>query len=87
LVLLETPRLLDRAMAFLLMPDIQISWRLPRALGGMPKLSQRKKDLESALKRLIDSDGPALLDVQVPYQEQVLPMIPSGMSVRELIKK
>jgi hypothetical protein len=25
--------------------------------------------------------------VQVPYQEHVLPMIPSGMTVRELIKK
>jgi hypothetical protein len=25
--------------------------------------------------------------VQVPYQEHVLPMIPSGMTVRDLIKK
>jgi len=40
-----------------------------------------------ALTRLIDAPGPALLDVQVPYQEHVLPMIPSGMTVRELIKK
>ena len=40
-----------------------------------------------ALQRLIAAEGPALLDVQVPYQEQVLPMIPSGMTVRELIKR
>ncbi len=31
--------------------------------------------------------GPFLLDVQVPYQEHVLPMIPSGMTVRDLIKE
>jgi acetolactate synthase-1/2/3 large subunit len=39
------------------------------------------------LRRLIDAPGPALLDVQVPYQEHVLPMIPSGATVRELIKR
>jgi acetolactate synthase-1/2/3 large subunit len=39
-----------------------------------------------ALERLINSAGPALLDVQVPYQEHVLPMIPSGGTVRDLIK-
>ncbi len=35
---------------------------------------------------MIDSDGPYLLDVAVPYQEHVLPMIPSGMTVKDIIK-
>ena len=60
---------------------------IAKGFGWHAETVSEKKDLETALKRLIDSDGPALLDVQVPYQEQVLPMIPSGMSVRELIKK
>ena len=30
---------------------------------------------------MIDAAGPFLLDVQVPYQEHVLPMIPAGMTV------
>ena len=60
---------------------------IAKGFGWHAETVSEKKDLESALKRLIDSDGPALLDVQVPYQEQVLPMIPSGMSVRELIKR
>ena len=60
---------------------------IAQGFGWHAETISEKKDLESALNRLIDSDGPALLDVQVPYQEQVLPMIPSGMSVRELIKK
>ena len=60
---------------------------IAKGFGWQAETISEKKDLESALTRLLDSDGPALLDVQVPYQEHVLPMIPSGMSVRELIKK
>ena len=40
-----------------------------------------------AIQEMIDSSGPYLLDVQVPYQEHVLPMIPAGMTVRDLIKE
>ena len=47
----------------------------------------KKKDLRDALLEMINFPGPYLLDVQVPYQEHVMPMIPSGMTVKELIKK
>jgi acetolactate synthase I/II/III large subunit len=47
----------------------------------------RKSELTAALQEMIDSPGPFLLDVQVPYQEHVLPMIPAGMTVRDLIKE
>jgi acetolactate synthase-1/2/3 large subunit len=46
----------------------------------------RKEDLDAALEEMLDSKGPFVLDVQVPYQEHVLPMIPSGMTVRDIIK-
>jgi acetolactate synthase-1/2/3 large subunit len=45
-----------------------------------------KKDLDGALEELLDSKGPYVLDVLVPYQEHVLPMIPSGMTVKDIIK-
>ena len=45
-----------------------------------------KDDLDEALIEMIDSKGPYLLDVMVPHQEHVLPMIPSGMTVRDIIK-
>ena len=45
-----------------------------------------KSDLDEALEEMIETDGPFLLDVMVPYQEHVLPMIPSGQSVKEIIK-
>jgi len=41
--------------------------------------------LPAALEEMIDYDGPFVLDVEVPYQEHVLPMIPAGMSVNEMI--
>jgi acetolactate synthase-1/2/3 large subunit len=45
-----------------------------------------KADLDAAIEEMLDSEGPHLLDVMVPYQEHVLPMIPSGQTVREIIK-
>ena len=44
-----------------------------------------KKELPGAIKRLIEHDGPYLLDVTVPNQEHVLPMIPSGMTFADII--
>jgi acetolactate synthase-1/2/3 large subunit len=60
---------------------------IARGFGWQAETIVEKQDLVPALKRLIDAPGPALLDVQVPYQEHVLPMIPSGMTVKDLIKK
>jgi acetolactate synthase-1/2/3 large subunit len=48
---------------------------------------QAKCDLDAALEEMLDSPGPFLLDVLVPYQEHVLPMIPSGMTVKDIIKR
>ena len=46
---------------------------------------EHKKDLDGALQRMIDEDGAYLLDVVTPYQEHVLPMIPSGMTFEDTI--
>jgi acetolactate synthase-1/2/3 large subunit len=46
---------------------------------------KNKSDLGAALDEMIAYRGPFVLDVQVPYQEHVLPMIPTGMTVREMI--
>ena len=45
------------------------------------------KDLRPALQRMLDSDQPYLLDVIVPYTEHVLPLIPAGRTVAEMIWK
>src|SRR5215472_15499247 len=38
----------------------------------------QKEDLDEALEEMLASKGPYVLDVLVPYQEHVLPMIPGG---------
>ncbi len=48
---------------------------------------KKKSELTDALQEMIAYDGPFVLDVEVPYQEHVLPMIPSGMTVRDLIRE
>lgn len=45
-----------------------------------------KNEIDDALIEMLDSQGPFVLEVMVPYQEHVLPMIPSGMTVRDIIK-
>ena len=60
---------------------------IARGFGWQAESVAERSDLEGALRRMIDAKGPALLDVQVPYQEHVLPMIPSGGTVRDLIKR
>jgi acetolactate synthase-1/2/3 large subunit len=44
-----------------------------------------KRDLVPALEEMLQYDGPYLLDVNTPYQEHVLPMIPSGQTVDDMI--
>ena len=45
----------------------------------------RREDLRSAIKEMLEHDGPYVLDVVVPYTEHVLPMIPQGKSAREIL--
>jgi acetolactate synthase-1/2/3 large subunit len=60
---------------------------IAKGFGWQARHVRRKADLVDGLKDLIAAPGPFLLDVAVPYQEHVLPMIPAGMTVRELIKE
>jgi acetolactate synthase I/II/III large subunit len=46
---------------------------------------KRKAEFPKALEAMLAHNGPYLLDVLCPYQEHVLPMIPSGGTVRDII--
>ena len=47
----------------------------------------KKSELRPAIQEMLDHHGPYVLDVVVPYSEHVLPMIPAGRSVAEMILK
>lgn len=55
--------------------------------GWKGRQVEKRDDLPGALEEMIASPGPFLLDVAVPYQEHVLPMIPAGMTIKEVIRK
>jgi acetolactate synthase-1/2/3 large subunit len=44
-----------------------------------------KKDLPGAIREMIATPGPFLLDVHVEYQEHVLPMIPPGKTYKDIM--
>ncbi len=46
-----------------------------------------KKDLRAAIQRMLDADEPYVLDVVVPYSTHVIPFIPAGKTVADMIWK
>lgn len=59
---------------------------LAASFGAKGRQIRNKEDVIPALKEMLEWDGPYVLDVLVPYQEHVLPMIPAGGTVRDIIK-
>ncbi len=60
---------------------------IAKGFGAGARYVKEKSELVDALKEMLAHDGPYVLDVEVPYQEHVLPMIPGGMTVKDLIKE
>ena len=60
--------------------------KIAEGFGVKGRAVVARQDLDAALIEMIESDGPFLLNVHVPHQEHVLPMIPSGMTVKDIIK-
>ncbi|CAK9183180.1 unnamed protein product [Ilex paraguariensis] len=53
---------------------------------GIPAARVTQKEyLRGAIQKMLDTPGPYLLDVIVPHQEHVLPMIPSGGAFKDMI--
>ncbi len=59
---------------------------IAKGFGVQSRSVSSREDFDEALIEMIESDGAFLLNVHVPHQEHVLPMIPSGMTVKDMIK-
>jgi acetolactate synthase-1/2/3 large subunit len=46
-----------------------------------------KKDLRAAIQRMLEAKEPYVLDVIVPYTEHVMPFVPAGRTVADMIWK
>lgn len=58
---------------------------IAKGFGLAAKQVRSKKEFPAALAEMLAYDGPYVLDVLCPYQEHVLPMIPSGGTVHDII--
>jgi acetolactate synthase-1/2/3 large subunit len=59
---------------------------MAQSFGVAARRVRHKDELIDALREMIAHPGAFVLDVLIPYQEHVLAMIPSGQTVREIIK-
>jgi acetolactate synthase-1/2/3 large subunit len=59
--------------------------KIAKGYGCGANSISKKSELKDALLEMINYDGPYVLDVEVPYREHVLPMIPSGMTADDMI--
>jgi acetolactate synthase-1/2/3 large subunit len=73
----------DGGLPELIYPDFA---EISRGFGVKARQIRRKDEVVDALAEMIAHPGPFVLDILVPYQEHVLPMIPAGMTVRDIIK-
>lgn len=59
--------------------------KLAGAFGVPAKRVMHPSELRAAIREMIDTPGPYLLDVMVPHIQHVLPMIPGGGSFKDII--
>ncbi|MFP6765338.1 MAG: thiamine pyrophosphate-dependent enzyme, partial [Planctomycetaceae bacterium] len=59
--------------------------KIAQGYGIAGESVRSKADFPDAMSRMLNHDGPYLLEAICPYQEHVLPMIPSGKSARDII--
>jgi acetolactate synthase-1/2/3 large subunit len=61
--------------------------KIAEGFGVKGRRVHLRSELKAAIQEMLDHDGPYVLDVIVPYTEHVLPMIPAGRSVKEMLLK
>lgn len=59
--------------------------KIAEGYGIRARQVRSRAEYPQALAEMLAHNGPYLLDVICPYQEHVLPMIPSGKTVRDII--
>lgn len=59
--------------------------KMGEAYGIWAKTVDKKSELDSALKEAMELKGPAILDIHIPEEENVYPMVPSGAGLKDMI--
>lgn len=59
--------------------------KMGEAYGIWSKSVQKKSELDAALKEAMEIKGPAILDIHIPEEENVYPMVPAGAGLKDMI--
>ncbi|MEA1965391.1 MAG: biosynthetic-type acetolactate synthase large subunit [Candidatus Aerophobetes bacterium] len=59
--------------------------KLAEAYGIHARKIIKKEEVTSALEEILNTNGPALLDVHIPPEEKVYPMVPPGVGLKDMI--
>ncbi len=59
--------------------------RLAEAYGIEGRVAHTTRDLQDALRAAHHAAGPMVLDIRIPVQDEVFPMLPPGAALHELI--
>ncbi len=76
----------DRRYSSVVMGDSPDWVKLAEAFGATGMRVEKDDELDDAMKRAIETDGPVLLDVRVTAEENVYPMIAPGEAARDMVE-
>ncbi|ADQ14853.1 biosynthetic-type acetolactate synthase large subunit [Halanaerobium hydrogeniformans] len=59
--------------------------KMADAYGIWAKRVEKKSNLDAVIKGAMEHDGPALVDIRIPEEENVYPMVPAGAGLKDMI--
>jgi acetolactate synthase-1/2/3 large subunit len=74
----------DHRYSYTELPEVGFA-KIAQAYGIEAETVTRADELEAAIRRAIDHNGPYLLDVRVEREENVFPMVPAGAAIVNMI--
>jgi acetolactate synthase-1/2/3 large subunit len=74
----------DRDKCPVYVPDF-VKWA--EAYGALGIRVRTKKDIEPALKKMLETDNSVVVDVWIEIEENVFPMVPAGASLDDIITR
>ena len=74
----------ERRYSYTELPEVEFA-KIAEAYGIKAETITESSDVESALSRALDYNGPYLLDFRIEREENVFPMVPAGAAISEMI--
>ena len=59
--------------------------KLAEAYGALRTRARTTSEVEPTIKQALDTPGPVIMDFVVEREESVYPMVPAGVSMKEMI--